>query len=294
MAKITSAVLVVNISSRQTRERMAEIKTACKKYDINLKDIFIISKSSMSIEEAMSEALATNTKLIIVGGGDGTISDAVDHMVGSAVELGILPLGTTNNFARSIGMPETVSECIAKIKHSEARQVDLGMIGDEYFANAATIGISANIAANVSDKQKRYLGRLAYGFVGIRELMRHKPFYVRIVDESANMEISLETHQLVIANGRYHAGKAIATDATLTSRELVIFALGGRSRFSFIYRMIDFYSGRRKSIRHHSYVLGRNVRIETEPSQKVELDGELKFVTPINMSVAPKAVGIRH
>lgn len=294
MTKPLKAALVINVSSRQSRRRMDEITAACEKHGITLASIFAVSKSGMSLEEAMRAAVASKAKLIIVGGGDGTISDAVDHLVGVKMEIGILPLGTTNNFARSIGMPESIDECIATIKQAKAKKVDLGKIEDEYFTNAATIGVSANIAANVTNKQKKYLGRLAYGVVGIKELLRHKPFYVRITDENANMEMSLETHQLVIANGRYHAGKAIATDASLTSRELVIFALGGRSKLSFLFRMIDFYSGRRKSIRHHSYILGRSVRIETEPGQKVELDGELKFVTPITLSVAPKAVRIRH
>jgi diacylglycerol kinase (ATP) len=294
MATSTTAVLVINISSRQSRRYLSEIKTACKKYKITLHSTFIVTKSGTSLAEAMRSALDTKVQLIIVGGGDGTISDAVDYLVNSNVEMGILPLGTTNNFARSIGMPEEIEECIARIKRTSAKKVDLGKVGGEYFANATTIGVSANIAANVGSKQKKYFGRLAYGIVGIKELWKHKPFYVRITDADADMEISMETHQLVIANGRYHAGKAIAADATLTSRELVIFSLGGRSKLSLIVRMIDFYSGRRKSIRHHSYVLGRNIRIETDPVQKVELDGELKFVTPIDLSVAPKSLRIRY
>lgn len=292
--KQQTAVLVVNKSSRRSQRLFDDIAAACQKYSIELCNTFIVSKSGDSLEQAMKKALAANETLILIGGGDGTISNAVDYVAYTNKEIGIIPLGTTNNFAKSIGMPESIDDCVKRIAQSKAREVDLGKIDDEYFANATTIGVSANIASNVTNLQKKYFGRLAYGLVGMIELVKHKPFYVRISDVDADMEISMETHQLVIANGRYHAGKAIATDAALTSRELVLFALGGRSKLGLVFRMIDFYSGRRKSIRHHSYVLGRNIRIHTTPQQKVELDGELAFTTPIELSVAAKSIKVRY
>lgn len=288
------AVLVINQSSRRSRQLMDDIMVACQKHSLEVTDTFVVSKKGDTLDQAMRKAVEAKETLILVGGGDGTISDAVDYVAHTSKEMGIIPLGTTNNFARSIGMPKSIDDCIKRIVQSEARPVDLGKINNEYFANAATIGVSANIASNVTNRLKKYFGRVAYGLVGISELIKHKPFYVRISDVDADMEISMETHQLVIANGRYHAGREIASDAELTSRELVLFALGGRSKIGFIFRMIDFYSGRRKSIRHHSYVLGRNIRIHTTPEQKVELDGELKFTTPVELSVAAKAVKVRY
>ena len=113
-------------------------------------------------------------------------------------------------------------------------------------------------------------------------------------DKDSELQLHLETHQIIIANGRYHAGKEIAKDAKIDNRELIIFALGGRSKISFIFHMIDFYIGKRKSIRHTSYLTGKSIRLHTSSPQSVELDGEVKFITPIPIEVTAGAVKVRH
>jgi diacylglycerol kinase family enzyme len=160
--------------------------------------------------------------------------------------------------------------------------------------NVAGVGISAQIAKTVTNEQKKRFGRFAYAINGIRQLFVHKPFMATIEDKDNELQLHIETHQLIIANGRYHAGKEIAIDAKIDNRELIIFALGGRSKFSFMIHMIDFYLGKRKSIRHTSYLTGKSIVLHTSSPQSVELDGEVKFVTPIPIEVTAGAVKVRH
>mgnify|MGYP003146055038 CR=1 FL=1 len=141
---------------------------------------------------------------------------------------------------------------------------------------------------------KQRYGRLAYGIVGLKELLFHKPFYVKLRDVDSDLELSLETHQLIVANGRYHAGKKIAEEAKVDNRELILFALGGRSRFTLAMHLLDFYSGRKRSIRHSSYIIGRRIIIETESAQPIELDGETHGSTPLQVEIAAQAVNIRY
>lgn len=291
--KTLAAELVINAASRRGRTLYKEVVAACERHGITLEKTHLLTKDT-TLEAILSDVVARQPKLVIVGGGDGTISDAVDHLVDSPIELGILPLGTTNNFARSLELPLEIDDCVRRIKTAAARPVDLGKIGHEYFANVAGIGLSGDVAETVTDGLKKRLGRLAYAWTGLRLLLTHKPFYVTVKDAHEDLEVTFETHQVIVANGRYHAGKKIALEARVDNRELIIFALGGRSKLSLLYRLLDFYLGQRRSVRHSSYLIGRHFTLETDRPQRVELDGEVKFETPITIEVAPKVVQVRY
>src|SRR5690606_1581152 len=127
--------------------------------------------------------------------------------------IGIVPLGTTNNFARSLDLPLTTHEAVAVIANSPARSVDLGRVEQQYFTNVVGIGLSALVARDVNNQHKQRFGRLAYAFVGLAHFIRHKPFFVTVTDKDNELELHFETHQVIVANGRYHAGREIAEEA---------------------------------------------------------------------------------
>jgi YegS/Rv2252/BmrU family lipid kinase len=291
--KTIKAELIINTGSRKSIQALPEIIQTCEQNNIQLDRQHLLAKDT-NLQSLTSAIKKRHPDLVLVGGGDGTVSDVLDHFAGSEIEIGILPLGTTNNFARSLNMPLAVTEAITAIVNGKVSNVDLGKIKHDYFVNVAGVGISAQIAKTVTDKQKKIFGRFAYAINGVRQLLIHKPFIATLEDKDSELQLHLETHQIIIANGRYHAGKEIAKDAKIDNRELIIFALGGRSKLSFIFHMIDFYIGKRKSIRHTSYLTGKSIRLHTSSPQSVELDGEVKFITPIPIEVIAGAVKVRH
>lgn len=291
--KTIKAELIINTGSRRGKAALPIIQAACKQHNIDLIKINYLKKDT-NLKTVVNGVVKRKPDLALVGGGDGTISDAVDFFAGSTIEVGVLPLGTTNNFARSLGLPLELEATIAAIRNGSISNVDLGKINKEYFVNVAGVGISAMIAKHVTNDQKRQFGRFAYAITGIMQLIRHKPFLATIEDKDGELQLHLETHQIIIANGRYHAGREIAQDAKIDNRELIIFALGGRSKLSFIIHMADFYFGKRKNIQHSSYLTGRSIMLRTSTPQLVELDGEVKFSTPIPVEVTPGAVKVRH
>lgn len=291
--KTLEVELIINTGSRRSRAALPMIVAECKRQNIDLIKINILKKDT-SLKKVIDSIKKRQPDLVLVGGGDGTISDAVDYFAGSPIQIGVLPLGTTNNFARSLGMPLEIDAAIAVIKKGKVSTIDLGKINDEYFVNVAGIGVSAQIAKHVTNDQKKKFGRYAYAVNGIMQLIRHKPFLATIEDKDSELQLHLETHQIIVANGRYHAGKEITKDAKIDNHELIIFALGGRSKLSFIIAMADFYLGKRKNIKHSSYLTGHSIKLHTSTPQLVELDGEVKFTTPIPVEVAPGAVKVRH
>lgn len=248
---------------------------------------------SHSLDDACRKIRRRKPACLLIGGGDGTVSSVLDRLVTMEIEIGIIPLGTTNNFARSLDIPLSIPESIQTIHRKKPRDVDLGMINSDYFTNVAGIGLSARIADAVTDRQKRRWGRWAYALVGLQQLLVHKPFSVTLQDPDKALSVTLETRQIIIANGRYHAGQEIADDARIDNGQLIIFALGGRSLVSFIKHMIDFYIGRRSKVTHESYFIGRSVMISTDTKQLIELDGEVKHKTPIQARVKAGTIKVR-
>ena len=292
MADDRGIELVVNTRSRRGADAFEELLSASRDAGLEYTHVHKLSRTS-ELGQLLQEIRGRRPRLLVVGSGDGTISDVVDYLVDSDIELGFVPLGTTNNFARSLGVPFDIRQAVARIAGGRVLDIDLGEIQDEFFANVAGIGVSALTAQAATDALKRKFGRLAYVLAGMRVLLRHKPFNVQIADKDGELKLHFETHQLIIANGRFHAGREIAVGADLDSRELVIFKLGGRSRLSFLWHTIDYYLGRRRSIAHEAYLIAKDVLITTSRSQPVELDGEVKFTTPLAVKVRSNAVKVR-
>lgn len=287
------AELLINPRSRRAKQAVAPIIQGLTSRGFTLTAVTKLKKRD-KLDNVLSGILTRNPKLLIVGGGDGTISEVVDHVAGKEITLGVLPLGTTNNFARSLNIPLDIDGALDALQNSRAQKVDLGNVNGDFFTNVTGVGLSARIARNVTNTTKRRLGRAAYAVVGLLSFATHTPFRATIRDVHGGLQVHVETHQLIIANGRYHGGRLLAKDASVDNHELIVFALGGRSKLSFAKHLLDFYIGPRKNVAHASYMIGRNFEIITDTQQPVELDGEVKLSTPIHASIEAAAVKIRY
>lgn len=287
-----SAELLINKRSRRGQSNKQSVLDALKRHSIRVVTLHEVSRST-PLELVLKNIQKKPPVLLIVASGDGTISTVMDALVESDIEIGLIPLGTTNNFARSLGIPFDIDGAAEHLRKSKGRSIDLGHVNSDYFTNVAGIGLSAEIAKKVTSAQKQRWGRLAYGIVGARLLIQTKPFTVTIKDPDNEFGITVITRQVIIANGRYHAGRQIADDAEIDSGELVIFPLGGKSMFSFVKHMFDFYIGGRKQISQTAYFVGRNVEINTSTMQLVELDGEVKQQTPLKVQISPGTIKVR-
>lgn len=285
--------LLINLASRKANEAFSEITNEFKDQGIEFSKINKLSDPS-KIHAALERIKKRNPRTLVVASGDGTISDVVDYLAETSIELGIIPLGTTNNFARSLGIPLNLEEAITVIVNKKPKRIDLGVFNGDYFANVAGIGISAEIANTIPDSLKRRFGRLAYGIHGLKVLAKHRAFNAVITDKYGKLKLNLKTHQLIIANGSYHAGTEIAGDVNLKSSELIVFKLGGPSRLSLVWHMIDFYIGNRKSVNSTAYLIAKDIKIDTKKPIFVELDGETKEKTPGHVIVKPSTLLVIH
>ena len=285
---INSATMIVNAQSRKGRDQFAKACAAVERLPFAV-DAHAVGDPT-ELDATVKRALAAKPDLMILGGGDGTISGLVDHLVGTGTALAVLPFGTANSFARTLGIPLDLEGAVEVIRNGRRQRIDLGMIDDDYFANFAAIGISPEIAGTVPDKLKRYLGRAGYVGWAALQYARFRPFTLTIDDGTARW--TLRALEVRISNGRYQGGTELVDAASVTSGEIVVQAVTGH----FKRRLLRNWAASvlRLDARHDDTIdfTGRSLRIETAPPLPISIDGEVLARTPVTARVAAGAIEV--
>ena len=242
--------------------------------------------------QILGAELKKERRTVVIGGGDGTLSKSASQLIGADATLGILPAGTTNNFARSLNIPLDPNEALSIIAGGKQKRIGLGKIsGGHYFSNLAAIGLSVQVAKEVSDQSKRALGRLAYPVEGLRWLFKHRAFRCRLMTPEKTYRFA--THQLLVANGRYHGAAPITADASIFDDNLTIIAIGtDQSRWNHIKNLLYFARGKHESRKDTLVFQANSLRIETKPTKHIEADGEVVSKTPITITHIPQALRV--
>jgi YegS/Rv2252/BmrU family lipid kinase len=283
------AVLVINAHSRKGQALFREARAKIQEAGIKLIAAHAV-RDPAQLNKIVQNAVASGAPMVIVGGGDGSLSSSVDFLVGRDCVFALLPLGTANSFARTLGIPLDLDGAIATIVSGRRRRIDLGMIDGDYFANTAAMGLSPLVGDSVPHKLKKYLGRFAYLVWGLWCLLRFRPFRLTVDDGSRTHEvIALEVR---IANGRFVGGVEVVEDTDVDSGDIVVQAVVGHARRILIWNWIAMLArlpARRENTKDFR---GRKLRITTEPPLAISVDGEVSGKTPATVEVAALAIEV--
>ena len=229
--------------------------------------------------------------MVIVGGGDGSLSTNVELFMGSNTVLAIVPLGTANSFAGTLGIPKDIDSAIDVIAKGERKRIDLGCIDGHYFVNSAAIGLSPMIADTVPHKLKRYLGMVGYLLWAFWCALRFRPFRMTVEHEDGRQE-RLWATEARIANGTHHGGVELVESQEIDSGEIVIQAVTGKSvwglAWSWFATLLKLRSRHGTTCEFH----GAKMRLETRPRRHISIDGEVAARTPVTVSVARGAIEV--
>ncbi|XXF77415.1 lipid kinase [Myxococcaceae bacterium GXIMD 01537] len=295
------AVLLVNTRSRSGREAFEYAHRTLSQQGVPLLASHALSRPQR-LSRVLDEALAQGARRILVGGGDGTVSLAVSRLLGRDVTLGVVPLGTGNDFARSLGIPATVEAAVDVIARGYTARVDVGLANGKPFLNAASLGLAVAIARRLTRRLKQRAGRLAYPVAAASEAWDLQPFRLRMKADTQALELT--ALQLVVGNGRYHgAGNGVAPDANLDDRRLSVYAIEAPSAGSgTLEHLKDLATLARIALRlrrgehveHPSVISLRTSRlfVETDPLQDVSADGERVGRTPTLFEWVPAALRV--
>lgn len=147
---------------------------------------------------------AASVRAVIVAGGDGTLNAAASGLLATGLPLGVMPMGTANDLARTLGIPVEADAAAAVIAAGGLRRIDVGMANDVPFFNIASIGFGVDLTRALTRDSKRRWGTLGYAIAALRALHRMKPFTARVA-HAGTVHVSRTVH-LAVGNGRHYGG----------------------------------------------------------------------------------------
>lgn len=142
-----------------------------------------------------------DTYALVVAGGDGTINKVVNFMIKYDIDvpLGVIPAGTSNDFANHIGLLGNIDMAVDKIIEGNVEEVDVGKVNDDYFVNVLSAGMFSSTSYKTDKRLKEILGQVSYFLTAAKQPFEQKPFKIRIETEDAVLEESVVV--FVVFNG---------------------------------------------------------------------------------------------
>lgn len=247
-------------------------------------------------EELAAQALGQGHDRIVAVGGDGTVQEVVNGLLStsSGVELGIVPVGTGNDLARSIGLPVDAAEAwrvaMGRSTHTiDAARARNGDGAERWFASAGGVGFDAQVAAAMATRRGRGAGRAGYLLTTLSELRRFENRRVQItVDDE---RITRDVLFVAVANGAFYGGgMRIAPGAIVDDGRLDVCVVGDISRLTALRELPNLYRG--THVRHPSVTMlaGQTIAIEGDGGTRAHLDGEPFGALPLDIRIVPRSL----
>lgn len=228
---------------------------------------------------------------VIVGGGDGTLNHAAPALMQTGLPLGILPLGTANDLARTLELPADPKAAAQVIVDGRLRRIDLGEVNGHPFFNVASLGMSVELAKSLGGDTKKRWGRFGYGLAALLLARRLERFWAEI--EADGRVIRARTIQIAVGNGRYYGGgMTIAADAVPDDGMLDVYSIEVDHWMWLAAMYPSFRAGRHGRWDEVNAFRCREVTIRTRRPRDVNTDGEVATRTPARFRVLPKAIKV--
>lgn len=284
----TRALLLVNRNARRGQDDLSSAIAQFRELGFDL--IEPPSSDPHSLSETIRR-YAKQVDLVIVGGGDGTLNAAIEGLLETQLPLGILPLGTANDLARTLGIPTALPDACKVIADGRSERIDLGWVNGKHFFNVASLGLSVKITQQLSREIKRRLGVLAYAIAACQVLLRSVPFTAEI---HANGEsIRVKTVQIAIGNGRYYGGgMTVAADAAIDDQRLDLYSLEIKHWWQMVALLPNMRSGTHSSWSFVRSMASQEIELTTHRRYSINTDGEITTSTPARFRVIPKAISV--
>ena len=282
------ALLLVNPKARRGRMALDGIRDRLARggLDVTVEAFSVLPELARDIVR-----LRQQTDCIVICGGDGTVSSGAMAVMESGLPMGIIPLGTANDLARTLGIPMDLMQAADLIVGGYERRIDLGSVNGHAFFNVASIGLSPELAAGLQPELKRRWGRLGYAIAASRVLLKARPFSAWITEKGETAKV--RTFQIAVGNGRhYGGGNVVEASAAIDDGFLDLYSLEMRNVWKLALMLRSFRAGT-----HGAWSEVRTARcvqfdVRTRRPQPVNTDGEIVTATPATFKVHPEAIAV--
>lgn len=282
------ALLIINRKSRSGQEDVQDAIAQLEQCGIS------VLQRKLEHPEQIPGLILQHRDLVdcvIVGGGDGSMNAAAGALVETRLPLGVLPMGTANDLARTLNIPADLAEASSVIGAGLLHPIDLGTVNGRYFFNVANIGLGVHVTHELSTDMKRRWGIFSYAYSLARAFRSFRPFHANIVCDGRRKRV--HSLQIAVGNGRYYGGgMTIAEEASIDDRMFSLYSIEPISLWKMIRFAPAFRAGR---FEHHHPVdidHGRHIEISTRRPMSVTADGEVVTRTPAVFDMRAGAINV--
>jgi diacylglycerol kinase (ATP) len=227
---------------------------------------------------------------IVAAGGDGTIVSLVDDAMAADLPLGIVPLGTFNDLAKTLGIPLDVRAACEVIASGYERRIDVGRVNGTYFVNEASIGLSTRIARKQTPEVKQRFGFLGVVAITLQAIAQGRSFHV-LVDYDGKTE-HMRTVQLTVANSGHFGGFVQKDDATIDDGWLDLYSFDVRNPLQALRVAAALQASRRIPTDGLRMLRSTRFAVHARWRHHIAADGEPAGFTPATFEVLPQALRV--
>jgi diacylglycerol kinase family enzyme len=280
------------IAASEASATVSRVREAFQRANL---EVEILAVGHESLPAAARKAAASDADVVVLGGGDGTLSAGAAALVGSPKLLGILPLGTLNHFAKDVGIPLDLDQAVGTIERGHVKEVDVGEVNGRVFLNNSSIGLYPSAVAQREELRHRHGGgKWPAMFNACVDVFRRFPLLaVRL--QAEGRAVALNTPFIFVGNNRYEMSLfSLGTRTSLQGGELSVYLSRNGGRLGLLRLAFRALLGRLEQDRDfHSFTLPA-VEIGTRRrSLRVSLDGEVVWMaSPIRYRLRPRALRV--
>lgn len=220
--------------------------------------------------------------VVVAAGGDGTINEVANGLIGRPIPLAIAPLGTANVFAFELGLGLKLKRAARMPSEGRVAEIRPALAGDRGFLLMVSAGPDARVVANVDTGLKRMVGQLAYAIAALKEIARGTGGQIRVTVDGKTHEAGL----VVVTHASHYAGPfVIAPDARLGDDTVSVVLLKGARRRALIRYGLALLTNRLPKLKDATILRARRVRIEGPEGQPIQSDGDLIGTAPMDIEL---------
>ncbi|WP_417431913.1 diacylglycerol/lipid kinase family protein [Halpernia sp.] len=296
----TKITFIIHAKLRGISSLKSEIEaTFSNGYEIKFKS----TNKTFGAKDSAIEAIEENAEIIVICGGDGSINETVNGFLETenshAINFGVLPLGTGNDFSRSLSVKNNLQELKSLIEQRKTIDVSVFKMNfidkkqnenSRYFVNISDIGLGGFVVKKVSHSSKILGGNITYFLAIIFSFLQYKKQAVQLKSDTFNWEGNMMS--LCMANGKYFgSGMCIAPDANICDDRLQLTILGNVSLWDYIKNLNKIRKGQKIKHKEIFYTSVNNCKITSKENPcPIDMDGEFIGFTPLEVNLAERKI----
>ncbi|WP_227396471.1 diacylglycerol/lipid kinase family protein [Jeotgalibacillus aurantiacus] len=280
------AMLILNPSSgkEEALKHKESVLNTLKEmgYEVTLKETEKEYDATVFAEQACHEQYDA----VVSMGGDGTLNETITGLANQEYQptLGIIPLGTVNDFARALNIPMDPEQAIEQLKTAHPKRVDIGKINDKYFMNIIALGGIAEATFGVSVEQKTKLGPLAYMIEGFKTIREKEPFDMVLTHDDQKWEGNALLFLMALTNS-VGGFEKLAPDAEVNDGKLHCFIIKDVPLYKLVAIMTSLLKGTLEEDENVEYFTAGEVHVDSEKDLISNVDGDEGAHVPLTVKV---------